>query len=65
MKFSANIKTYVNLNISYGTVKVLTSKFLGPQILSNLNWENIEHIWDIFPVVVQCDYYGPEPSHLQ
>lgn len=38
MKFSANIKTYVNLNISYGnkTVKVLTSKFLGLQILSNL-----------------------------
>ena len=67
MKFSANIKTYVNLNISYGnkTVKVLTSKFLGLQILSNLNWEDIKHIWDMLPIVVQCDYHGREPSHLQ
>jgi len=67
MKFSAFIKTYLNLNISYGnkTVKVLTSKFLGLQILSNVNWEDIKHIWDMFPIVVQCDYYGPEHSHLQ
>jgi len=67
MKFSANIKIYVNLNISYGnkTVEVLTSKFLGLQILSNLNWEDIKHIWDMFSIVVQCDYHGCEPNHLQ
>ena len=66
MKFSANIKTYVNLNISYGNkiIKVPISKFLGLQILSNLNWD-IKHIWDMLPIVVSCDYYGPEPSYLQ
>jgi hypothetical protein len=52
MKFSANIKTYVNLNKSYGNkiVKVLISKFLALQILSYLNWEDIKHIWDMFPI---------------
>jgi hypothetical protein len=67
MKLSAKIKTYMHLNVRYGnkTMKVVTSKFLGLKILSNLNWDYIKHIWDMFPIVVQCDCCGPEPSHLR
>jgi hypothetical protein len=42
MKFSANNKTCINLNVGYDTKtieEVLTTKFLGLQISNNLNWK--------------------------
>jgi hypothetical protein len=50
MKFCANNKTCVNLNIGYGnkTIReVETTKFLGLQIDNNLNWKT--HIQYIIP----------------